>query len=308
VRPDALDRLHRLARRQHGAFSVRQVSDAGMSRQQMRTRLARREWERAASGVLVLAGSADTWLRSAMVATLVRPGRLWISHAAAAHLHGFDGFDRPPPLELFAPRGHRPRLPIGVRLYSTDLLGRRHVTTMRSIPVTNAATTLCLMAQRLRREQVSQALDHVLRAGWSPRWVGTTSQHLVQARLPGAAVVAQLLAERVEQRLPRSWFERLAHRLLAEHDVLMEHEHPIRDGDGRIVASLDLADPRTKVGVECQSWEHHGTMTAAYRDARRKRLLHQLGWEILDVWWWDLDRPEEIVAAVLAAMRRQTVR
>jgi hypothetical protein len=307
VTQEALAQIHRLARRQHGAFTVRQTMDAGITRQGMRTRLARGDWKRAASGVLAIAGSADTWMRGAMVATLVRPGRVWISHSAAAHLHGLDGFDKPPPLEVLTPRGHHPRMPSGVRLYATELLEPHHVTTVRNVPVTNVATTLCLMAQRVSRDRVAQALDHALRMGRSPRWIGATAGELAESRMRGASVVSELLAERVGRQLPRSWFERLAGRLLAEAGVSMEHEYAVRDG-GRIVASLDLADPCHKVGVECQSWVFHGTTAAAYRDARRKRLLRGFGWEIVEVWWWDLQGPEEVVAAVVAAVHRQAAR
>jgi Transcriptional regulator, AbiEi antitoxin len=154
VNVDAIASVNRLARRQHGAFSVRQVLRAGVSRQQTRTRLAKGDWERAAVGVLVLSGTPDTWIRRAMVATLVREGRLWVSHSAAAFLHGFDGFDLEPRLELITRRGHHPRLPFGARLRSTDLLGRKCFTTARHVPVSNAATTLCLIAESVRAERV----------------------------------------------------------------------------------------------------------------------------------------------------------
>jgi hypothetical protein len=113
------------------------------------------------------------------------------------------------------------------------------------------------------------------------------------------------LEDRVSRRLPRSWFEHLARRVLAQLGVVMEHEYPLRDAAGRIVASLDLAAPDLKLGVECQSWAHHGTMTAAYRDTRRKRVVRRLGWEIIEVWWWDLHRPDEILTEVSAARARQ---
>jgi hypothetical protein len=305
VNVDAIASVNRLARRQHGAFSVRQVLRAGVSRQQMRTRLATGDWERAAVGVLVLSGTPDTWIRRAMVATLVREGRLWVSHSAAAFLHGFDGFDLEPRLELITRRGHHPRLPFGARLRSTDLLGRKCFTTARHVPVSNAATTLCLIAESVRAERVAQALDHVLRVGWSPRWVRGTAEQLRDAHVRGAAVVLDLLHQRLGSRLPQSWFERVARRVLADAGVALVHEYPIRDASGRILASLDLAEPRSRVGVECQSWAEHSTPTAMYSDARRKRLVRRMGWDIVEVWWSDLARPDEMAAEVSDAIRRQ---
>jgi hypothetical protein len=117
-------------------------------------------------------------------------------------------------------------------------------------------------------------------------------------------VLLDLLTERVNRRLPRSWFERLAKAVLDRAGIILEHEHPVRDSNGRILASLDLADPRWRVGVECQSWTEHGSPGRQYGDVRRRRMLRSLGWDIVDVWWWDLDRPAEVIA-VLAAFERQ---
>jgi G:T-mismatch repair DNA endonuclease (very short patch repair protein) len=38
------------------------------------------------------------------------------------------------------------------------------------------------------------------------------------------------------------------------------------------------------------------------RDLRRKRRLRTLGWEIVDVWWSDLNRTAEVLADVRLAI------
>ena len=108
-----------------------------------------------------------------------------------------------------------------------------------------------------------------------------------------------LLGERVDKRLPRSWFQRIANRVLASAGIRLVDEYPVRDQRGVLLAELDLADPARKIGVECQSWEWHATPTAQHRDARRKGMLRQLGWEIVDVWWSDLRNPDRVIAEVL---------
>ena len=62
------------------------------------------------------------------------------------------------------------------------------------------------------------------------------------------------------------------------------------------------------IAVECQSWEWHSTPSAQVRDARRKRRLRLLGWEIVDVWYADLDRIDGVVEELvyLIDRRRQT--
>ncbi|HWC69230.1 MAG TPA: hypothetical protein VG478_14270, partial [Acidimicrobiales bacterium] len=276
-----------------------------MTRAQVRSRLRRGEWRWAAKGVVVVASSPDTWLRRAMVATLVQPGRLWVSHRAAAHAHGLDGFAQPPAIEVLGHGECRAAVPKGVTLHRSDVPGRADRTTVRGVPVINVAATLCLLPQVASTARVAQALDHVLRAGSSPRWLRQTAERFRRRGLHGPNVLLDLLAERVNRRLPRSWFERMAQAVLDRAGIPLEHEFPVTDLSGRIVASLDLAAPRWRVGVECQSWAEHGSPRQQYGDVRRRRALRELGWDIVELWWWDLARPEEVTREVLAALERQ---
>ena len=98
----------------------------------------------------------------------------------------------------------------------------------------------------------------------------------------------ELLADRVDRRLPRSWFQRLAKDLFAAEAIHLVDEWPVYNTNGRRLAELDLANVDLQVGVECQSWEWHGSPSAKQRDLTRKRRLRVLGWEIVDVWWSDL--------------------
>ena len=113
----------------------------------------------------------------------------------------------------------------------------------------------------------------------------------------GPAQLLELVAERTDRRLPRSWFERLARRALVGAGIELVHEHPITSG-GKLLAVVDLADLEHRIGVECQSWEWHATPTAQRRDAARKRALRRLGWEIVDVWWSDLRRIDDVAATI----------
>jgi hypothetical protein len=301
VGTDAKKTIRVVAGRQHGAIALRQLQEAGLSRQQIRTMIASGELSRAGSKVFVVSGSPASWLRDAMAATLVQHD-LWLSHRAAAHLHGFDGFSTPPAVELVGPRGRRPALPSGAIHHVSDLLAEADVCHKRAIPTTNSAATLCQLPAVVSLARVEQALDHVLRMGASPLWIRRTATRLARSRARGPQMVLRLLDDRVGRRLPRSWFERLAHAAFEGHGIVLEHEYPVVDA-GRVVASLDLAEPALRVGVECQSNQHHGSPADAYRDARRRRLLRRLGWQVVEVWWWDLERMAEVVDEVLAALQ-----
>lgn len=253
-----------------------------------------------AAKVFVVAGSPDTWLRQAMAATLAHP-RLRLSHGAAAHLHGFDGFSACPPIEVIGPRGGRPALPSGVVHHVSDVPGRSDGCHVRSVPTMNAAATLCQLPAIAVIARVEQALDHVLRSGASPLWIRRTAERWSVSHLHGPRVVLDLLTERAGRRLPRSWFERLARAAFVRAGIALEHEYPVMH-DGRVVAALDLAEPTRRVGVECQSVAHHGIAPDAYRDARRRRMLRRLGWRVVEVWWWDLERMDDVVEELVAAL------
>ena len=89
---------------------------------------------------------------------------------------------------------------------------------------------------------------------------------------------------------------------LAAEAIHLVDEWPVFDTTGRRLAELDLANVDLQVGVECQSWEWHGSPSAKRRDLTRKRRLRVLGWEIVDVWWSDLNRMAEVVADVQLAI------
>ncbi len=112
-----------------------------------------------------------------------------------------------------------------------------------------------------------------------------------------------LLGERVDNRLPRNWYQRVAGHVLAATGVRLVGEYPIRDGHGMLLAELDLADPVHRVGVEGHRWQWHVTSATQHDDARRRGLLRRLGWEIVDVWWSDLHHPERVGAEVAHLLR-----
>ena len=121
----------------------------------------------------------------------------------------------------------------------------------------------------------------------------------------GPAVVLDLLHQRVAATLPRSWFQRLVSRVLLARGIQMIDEYRVHDTDGTLLAELDLAIPELRIGIECQSWRWHGSPAAQAADARRKRRLRLLGWEIVDVWWSDLRRGDEIAEEVVYLTTRR---
>lgn len=96
--------------------------------------------------------------------------------------------------------------------------------------------------------------------------------------------------------------------MLATQGFALVDEHPVRSTEGERLADLDLAIPHLQIGIECQSWQWHATPAARAHDARRKRRLRLLGWELVEVWWSDLERIGEIAEEISYLIARQAER
>lgn len=289
---------------QHGVASTAQARELGLSARAQRRAVVAGMFALDA-GVLVLAGSPRTYRRRAMVAALA-PGVTAISHGAAARLHGLDGFHRYELMDVISACGANPRVHGAVEVHRTRGLTDADVTAIESIPVTTIATTLALLAPTAGIGPTARALESALRMGVAIDDLRSVAERWRRRGRSGPPALLMLLGERVEQRLPRSWFQRLAARVLARAGIRMLDEYPVRDRRGILLAELDLADPARKVGVECQSWRWHATPAAQHRDSRRRGALRQLGWEVVDVWWSDLHHPDRVVAEVLYLLRSRS--
>jgi hypothetical protein len=179
-------------------------------------------------------------------------------------------------------------------LHRSRILTRRACLEVDGLLVVSRPVALVQIARSVGRDRAGQALDGMLRSGDNPIWIRQVASSWRGSGTSGPALVLELLNERVDGRLPRSWFQRLAKRALASRGFELVDEHPVSSVEGRLLAELDLAIPELLIGVECQSWLWHSTPTARAADATRKRRLRLLGWELVEVWWSDLQRIDEV--------------
>lgn len=280
-----------------------QLRVAGVSREEEQLRVARGEWLWLEPGVIALRGAPSDWSRGPMIATLCAPSAA-ITAGTALRLHRSDGYHDYDGLYLTAKNGARPRLPDGFRVWQSRVLGDEDTMTLDGIRTVTLPVALAHAYAIDDAELVGRAVDDALRRRSSPAWMKQVADRWTGHGIPGSGVLAAALNERCDKRLPRSWFERLARKALAQHGIELEHEVPVRDGRRRL-AILDLADVRWKVGVECQSWAWHATPGARRANAERKRRLTRLGWYIIELWWSDLGNLTSTVEDVQTALDRQ---
>lgn len=289
---------------QFGAAAIDQLRAAGLTPGAIADRVDAGDWRLLCPGVVALAGAPVVWEQGAMAVTLA-PGRCAVSHGSALRLHGLDGFTDFDELHAMTHRGGRAELPTGTILHRSRRFDpATQVVLCHDVRTMNVACSLVLSAGFHPDEAVGKALDDALRRGAPLGWLSQTAQRWSGRGVPGSRVLATMLAERIGTNLPRSWYERLANEAFDRSGIVLRHEYAVVDG-GRHLCTIDLAAPEVLVGIECQSTRWHADPTARHHDLRRKRRLRALGWEIVEVWYADLHRMDDVVADVLLAVERQ---
>lgn len=287
---------------QYGVAADRQVRAAGLSWERQQHLLRRGLWLRHSPGVLRDAAAPTGWHQRAQAITLLPGARGIIAAGPAGRLHELDGCLDVNDLTLLVPDGARIAHLDGVRVLRSRRLTVDDRAMVDTIPVTSIALTLIHL--QAHGPNVEKALDCALRQGSRPDELRRVMERWRGCGVEGPPGLLALLHGRVGARLPRSYFQRLASRMLVEHGLTFVDEWPVHDSRGRLLAELDLADVALGVGVECQSWEHHGSPAARRRDTARKRTLRALGWEIVELWWSDLERMDDVVADIRTVVDR----
>lgn len=239
-------------------------------------------------------------LRARAALLAAGPGAVASGHTAAALL-GLELVARPAYEEVTVPRGtprrcHRSELRWCYDdLDPCDVVGRAPL--LLTAPPRTLVDLLC-RADRLTalwaceralsgntdRDEVAAALDRTAlgrrRAEVLERWAE------VDARSESPLETAVRLAL-LDAGLPRP--------------VL---QHRVYDEQGRVVARLDLAYPKLRLGIEADGCGPHDRPKAIYRDNRRAHRLASLGWQLLRFTWYDaVHAPGALAAEVAGACR-----
>lgn len=176
------------------------------------------------------------------------------------------------------------------------------------IPATTPARTLCDLATKVHPEALASCLDDARRRRilrLSDLRVTFDRLRQRQANHRGLAVVDGLLADREGQTSSGGskaeldvWYllQRAGVELpVQQFDVLLDGRHFI----------LDFAYPDRKIVIEYDPFEFHGRTKAQWlRHQRRRAALEAAGWLYVTI--LEDMTPDEVVAAVLAALERRT--
>lgn len=316
-----------IAAGRHGVFTRKEAATSGFGPREIATAKARGYVREPSPGVLVIAGSPDTWRQRLAVCIEAGKGRAAASHRACVVLHGLDGLDDPDAggrvdeqlpanVERLGPVVPPPKLDVQVlQPYWFDLPagydGAVHqaksldldadTVVIDGLRCTHLARTLCDLGAVWGDEQVWRALISARREhDLSPRWLSVTAAELERSGPSGAGTIRRLLRRWAgEGVLPESWLEELMGTLRQPGFPPLVRQHRVRGRDGRVIARVDAAMPDIKLAFEGHSRRFHFGPIREAADEDRDLALQAVGFEVVYLGWYAALSP----AAVLDKIR-----
>lgn len=300
---DHLPRVLVLARRQEGVFTWRQADELGLSRAVLDAALEAGIVERRSHGVFAVAGAPTPWEQTVRVAVLAAAPRGAAARVTALRLHGLVGGD--PPVHVLVPYGCEVRRADEFRLHRSRTFTSGEVDRIDGFPVTDLARTLIESWRHLGAARWRQLSARALRDGLVQR--GQLLDRLdAMGRVAGAGRMRDLLADRprVLDRARSQGEERLFDLLTSAGFVGVVLNFEILDPSGALVAEVDAAVPRLRLGFELDSRVWHSLPGQVIKDEIKDLNLSASGWRIHRVpLRLVLEQPRHALR-LLAAIRR----
>jgi len=290
---------------------MRQLARLGYTEHHIRRRIQANVLFRVHRGVYAVAGSRDTFEFRVMAAVLAAGDGAVASHRCAAAVYGLRRIRCDRPAVTVSGRG-TPMVD-GIERHRRDTLTRVDRARVGVIPVTSPAWTLLDLAGRFdlqdgkERARLGGAIDDVLvRKLASLGAIERLLDRVAGSRVPGAAVLLELLAERREGKKPSE--TGLEDELL---DILRAYRlpDPVRQfvlplpGGG--TARFDAAYPDLLLGFEADGDSYHKGLLDRMRDEARDEQCNRLGWTVRRYGTDDIRLRPAGIAEELLRLRRQ---
>lgn len=278
---EAHRRLARTQHRQHGAFTRKQARLAGLSSTTIDRHIRSGLFVVRFKGAYVDASVARTPLQDAMAACLACGDGAVVSRGTAAG--AVWGVDIVLPALPHVTIPARRRVDIeGIEVHRSRSLGKLDVTRHQLIPVTSPMRTACDVAETEHPDVVERVVDgfwvrRLLDPARLLRYLDTPARR----SRPGADVLRELLAPRLNTKASDSELERMYFRILLDAGLpLPQRQYPVRTRRG--MRYLDYAYPDAMVAVELDGFEGRTVDRERFQDERRRQnALVLVGWSFL---------------------------
>jgi very-short-patch-repair endonuclease len=286
----------RLAARQHGVVTRRQLMQLGASAALIDDRLRARRLIALHRGVYLLSPNLLPYSRQ-MAAVLACSPDAYLSHPSAGHLWSVLPYAPNPASQHVTVVGRNPGRRRGIRIHRVGLLEPLEVTVKHGIPTTTPVRTLLDLASYLKDGDLEQAVAEAFarRLTTRDKLLSTLDGHR------GAPRIRELLKGTPAR--SRSRTERRLLRLLRRARV-PEPEVNARVGHWEV----DLLWRDHGLAVEVDGYASHSSPRAFSRDYRKTAELEQAGLRVIrisadQVW----DGAERTVARIRAALVRPSI-
>ncbi len=298
MRSSLIHGLVELAARQHGVVGVEQLRELGVSAAAQRAAIDAGWLRQAERGVVAVAGAPVTWHQQLRAGLLALGERAWVSHEAAAYLHGLDRAVAK--VEFTVPRAKRTSID-GLVTHTTADVGRLDVVAVDGFRCSSATRTVLDLAYcGIATVRLEAAIDSAVRLGKSAPQV--IAARLAELRGPGrrgARVLDRLLVDSGgETRL-----ERLFLQLVRRAGLPRPITQRVVRREGHHVARVDFLFTDYRVVVEVTGRVGHSSPADRQRDAQRRNELIDLGYRVYEYTWHDVRyRPDRVVATLRARL------
>ena len=298
--PDS--QLRALAARQHGLVTLTQVTRAGLTPEQLRTRVSRGSLERLSRTVLRIGGCPPSTEQRVLAAVWASGPTAVASHTTAAWLHGFESIRTPsgkPHVLVLRPATGNRRL--AVVHQALDLRARDRCSVL-GIPTTSPVRTLADLGAVVGPRRLEAAVDGALRDGLVS--LDQLRRALFELWRPGPSGVGRLAAVLGDDEggRPESWLERAALGLFAAAGLPTPEVQVVIDVDGSTFR-LDFVFADGAVVVEVSGHRTHSTRRQRPADAERRNRLLLRGISVWEFTYEDvIERPRFVADTVRAAI------
>jgi len=291
------DELNELAATQEGLVTVQQLRSAGVSPWTQRVLVADGWMHRIAPRVYAVRGAPDTHRQRLRAGLLCLGERSWISHEAAAALHGLDRSSQTA-VEFTVDRTRRPRV-IPFVVHSTTRLSPVDHVVVDGFRVMSATRTIFDLAlARAHPRRIEAAIDSAVRLQLS-------APEVLARRLPDLRGSGRWGCRLVEEMITDSgghtMLERRFLELAREAGLPRPRTQVVLQEGGRHIARVDFLFDSAAAVVEVSGQKGHASPGERARDAQRRNELQDLGFRVFEYTWNDVTQRPGWVRTTLRA-------
>lgn len=295
----------RLAARQHGLATRKQLAALGLTESGCRNLVERGEWRWRSSTVLQVLGSAPTTEQELLLHALDVDVDAAISHETSMARWGTPGFSLWP-VHVTGDRVRGRRRKHLAIVHQPRLLQPEHVIELDGIRTTTPTRTLFDLAGVIHPGRLERALDNALASGLTsiPLLNSMLNQLACRGR-KGITLMRALLEARPIGYVPPASGLESRFQQLARRAGWWTFSRQINVGDEHSwLARVDFVEREQRIIVEVQSDRFHTALLDREADKRRIALLSAAGWTVLEVKEHDLwHNPDKVIRQLQALQR-----